>query len=70
MADTAARQSCSGQESHPETTFDEAPPPPIGGLRNKPTIRHPFPSTPDNILKFTNLKAGIKKDLKAIAKTL
>jgi ribonuclease HI len=61
-ADKAARQVVEG-EATPDITFEEADPP-VGGLRTWPQIRNTTPNNPDNIKKFTNLKAGIKTAIK------
>jgi hypothetical protein len=61
-ADKAARSVVDG-ENRPDITFEDADPP-IGGLRTWPQIRHNPPRKPENIGKLTNLKAGIRKELK------
>ena len=50
-------------ETKLDITIEEANPP-IGGLRTWPQIRHTPLNKPENIRKRTNLKAGIKKELK------
>jgi len=61
-ADKEARAVVDG-ENLPDITFEEADPP-IGGLRTLPQIRHNPTNIPVHITKLTNLKAGIKKELK------
>ncbi len=62
LADKAARAMVDGDKP-PEIIFDGADPP-IGGLRTWPQIRQNLTSKPEQIRKITNLKAGIKKELK------
>ncbi len=66
-ANKAARAVVDGKHT-PGITFEEADPP-IGGLRTWPQIRHNPPNKPENIRKLTNLKAGIKRQLKHTNKT-
>ena len=66
-ADKAARAVVDGENS-PDITFEHADPP-IGDLRTWPQIRHNPPNKPEHIRKLTNLKAGLKKELKHSIKT-
>ena len=50
-------------EAPPDTIFDEADPP-VGGLRTWPQIRRTTPNNPDTIIKLTNIKTDIKKEIK------
>ena len=65
--DKAARSVMDG-DNLPDIIFEEADPP-IGGLRTWPQIRLTTPNKPEHIRKLTNLKAGIKKELKITNKT-
>ena len=49
-------------EAPPNTIFDEADPP-VGGLRSWPQIRRTTPNNSDTILKLTNIKTDIKKEI-------
>jgi hypothetical protein len=66
-ADKAARAVVGGKNT-PDITFENADPP-IGGLRTLPQIRQNPPNKPEHIRKLTNLKAGIRKELKHTNKT-
>ena len=61
-ADKAARAVVDGENS-PDVTFEDAGPS-FGGLRPWQQIRHNPTNKPGHIRKLTNLKAGIKKELK------
>ena len=52
----------------PDITCEEADPP-IGDLRTWPQIKLNPTNKPEKIRKLTNLKAGIKKELKRTNKT-
>ena len=56
-------------DNKPDITFEDADSP-IGGLFTWPQIRHNPPNKPENIRKLTNLKAGIRKELKHTNKTV
>jgi ribonuclease HI len=66
-ADKAARAVVDG-DNLPDITFEEADPP-IGGLRTWPQLRLNTTNKPEHIRKLTNLKSGIKKELKHTNKT-
>jgi hypothetical protein len=61
-ADKVARAGVDG-ETTPDIIFEDADPP-IEGLRTWPQIRHTPSTKPETIRKLTNLKAGIRKELK------
>jgi ribonuclease HI len=61
-ADEAARKVVEG-EFPPDIIFDEADPP-VGGLRTWPQFRRTTPNNPDTIIKLSNIKTDIKKEIK------
>jgi hypothetical protein len=56
-------------DATPDVIFEEADPL-IGGLRTSRQIRKTSPTTLDNTHKITNLKTGIKKEIKATTKNI
>jgi ribonuclease HI len=61
-ADKAAREVVEG-EAPPDVIFDETDLP-VGGLRTWPQIKRTTPNKLDTIIKLTNIKTDIKKEIK------